>query len=69
MFLVRHAVGLYGDGRNMGPPLFNFCFVIPNVSSVDVVLSGRKYVYAQDHGVCGFSFCDCINPVAVAMNR
>ena len=53
----------------MGPPLFNFCFVIPNVSFVDVVLSRRKYVYAQDHGMRGFSFCDRINPVVVAMNH
>jgi hypothetical protein len=38
VFLVRNAVGIRRDGRDMGPPLLNLCAILFHFSSAHMVL-------------------------------
>ncbi len=65
LLLVGHSDGLRRNGRSMGPPLFDICFIVFDVPVSNVVLLTREYVYSQDHGVRGVGIYYCTNTITM----
>lgn len=65
LLLAGHPDGLRRNGRSVGSPLFDICFIVFDVPVSNVVLLTREYVYSQDHGVRGVGIYYCTNTITM----